>query len=87
MAPIMSALQIKSLEQREGYSQGQLKTGIQTYHLSPKFIPPKHRGLTRTAAVGDSNRCRPRPLLGSGGIVMKLMVMVVDSGEGGLLGQ
>ena len=87
MAPIMSALQIETLEPEEEYSQGQLKTEIPTYHLSPKFIPPKHRGLTRTAAVGDSNRCRPRPLLGSGGIVMKLIVIVVDSGEGGLLGQ
>lgn len=45
-----------------------------TDHASPKFMPPRHNGLTRTAAEGDKRRCRPRRLLGSGGIVMKLML-------------
>lgn len=28
----------------------------ETYHLSPKFIAPKHSGLTLTAAVGARTR-------------------------------
>jgi len=30
-------------------------------------MPPKHRGLTRTDALGARSRCLPRALLGGGG--------------------
>lgn len=30
-----------------------METG--NYQFSPKFMAPRHRGLTRTAAVGDNN--------------------------------
>ncbi len=36
------------------------------YHASPKFIAPSARGLTLTAAEGESRRCLHRRDLGSG---------------------
>lgn len=44
------------------------------YQASPKFMAPRQRGLTRTAAVGESILYRARRLLGGGaagtGLVM-----------------
>ena len=36
------------------------------HHASPKFIAPRAKGLTLTAAEGDSTRYLPRRDLGSG---------------------
>jgi hypothetical protein len=30
------------------------------------LMPPKHKGLTRTEAVGESKRCLPSRLFGGG---------------------
>lgn len=39
---------------------------IPTYHASPKFIAPKHSGLTFTPAVGDKILWKPSTLGGTG---------------------
>lgn len=48
--------------------------GSLAYQASPKFMAPRQRGLTRTAAVGESILYRARRLLGGGaagtGLVM-----------------
>lgn len=49
-------------------------SGSLTYQALPKFMAPRQRGLTRTAAVGESILYRARRLLGGGaagaGLVM-----------------
>jgi hypothetical protein len=39
-----------------------------TYQALPKFMAPRHRGLTLTAPVGESIRYRPKGLFGDGAI-------------------
>jgi hypothetical protein len=44
----------------------------------PKFMAPRHSGLTCTPAVGERSRCRPSRDFGSGA---ELAVMLGLSGE------
>jgi hypothetical protein len=61
---------------------GELKNASLTYQALPKFMVPRQRGLTRTAAVGESILYRPRRLLGGGAAGRKFVAMAAIKGQG-----
>ena len=54
--------------------------GSLTYQALPKFMAPRQRGLTRTAAVGERILYRARRLLGGGAAGTGLAIAVMRGG-------
>lgn len=60
---------------------------VHTYQASPKFMPPRHSGLTLTEADGERRRYRPRGLTGGGaggrgGILAEQVTRMLCVGQG-----
>jgi hypothetical protein len=61
-------IDISSLSEAKAYSNftGKRRKDRCSYHASPKFIAPRHIGLTRTDAFGLRIRCLASKVCGGG---------------------